>query len=133
MTTIDEIYNAINPLPARLSAKGKVQPTLKVDIEANAGFTITTTWKKPGAHADWDREYNCFVSGDFNEVLQQAVTFIHDLPSAEQSALHDFMGHLGRLIDKGRENGIAVDFLNPLLDTMKRLSENIITHKQATV
>jgi hypothetical protein len=33
----------------------------------------------------------------------------------------------------GRADGIELGFLNPLLETMKRLSENILTHKQATL
>jgi hypothetical protein len=133
MTTVANIYAAVNPLPAKLSAKGRREPTLKVEIEANAGFTITTTWKKRKATADWDRDYNCFLGSDFNEVLEKVVAFINDLPSAEQSVLHEFMGQLGRLIDEGRADGIAIDFLNPLMESMKRLSENVITHKQVTV
>lgn len=39
------------------------------------------------------------------------------------------MGQLGKLIDAGKTDGIAVDFMNPLLDTMKRLSENVITYR----
>ena len=130
MTTVDDIYAAINPLPAKLNAKGRREPDLKVEIAANAGFTITTTWKKRKATSDWDREYNCFLGDTFEEVLEKVSAFIHDLPSAEQSVLHDFMGQLGRLIDEGRADGIQVDFLNPLIETMKRLSENVITHKQ---
>jgi hypothetical protein len=39
------------------------------------------------------------------------------------------MGQLGKLIDAGKSGGIEVDYLNPLLDTMKRLSENVITYR----
>jgi hypothetical protein len=39
------------------------------------------------------------------------------------------MGKLGTLIDFARDDGIKVDYLNPLVETMKRLSENVITHQ----
>jgi hypothetical protein len=130
-TTIEEIYAALNPLPAKLSEKGKVSPSVSLVIEANAGVCITMNWKKPHAVHSWENDYQSFLGNTFQETLDKAVAFIDDLPTAEQAKLHDFMGQLGRLIDAGRSDGIAVDYMNPLLDTMKRLSENVITYKSA--
>lgn len=129
MTTINDIYAAINPMPAMLSAKGKVSPEVSFDIEANAGLRITLKWKKYGATSDWDRDYHVFSGRDFSECLSKAQAHITALPSAEQARLQQFMNKLGHLIDIGKDEGIEVDFLNPLLDTMKRLSENVITYK----
>jgi hypothetical protein len=129
MTTIDEIYAAINPLPAKLSAKGKVNPVVDFWLEANAGIRISMKWQKFGSERDWDCEYKSFSGESFEGALAGAVEFIDELPSAKQAKLHHFMGQLGRLIDAGKSEGIEVDYLNPLLDTMNRLSENIITYK----
>jgi hypothetical protein len=128
-TTIDEVYAAINPLPALLSAKGKISPDVKVQIEANASVSLIVTWRKFHAANSWDRDYNVYTGDTFDEVLQEAMAMIDALPSAEQAKLHRFMGQLGRLIDEGRSDGIETDYLNPLLDTMKRLSENVITYQ----
>ena len=127
--TIEEIYAAINPMPALLSAKGKVNPEVDVRIEANAGLHIGMRWKKYGAVSDWDRDYSVFNGRDFAECLRKAQAHIAAMPSAEQARLQSFMSKLGNLIDVGRDEGIAVDFLNPLLETMKRLSENVITYQ----
>ena len=127
--TIEEIYAALNPLPATLTEKGKASPVVKFDLEANAGISITMNWQKRYSSNTWDREYQCFMGNDFAMAFAKASAFIRDLPSAEQAVLHDFMGKLGRLIDAGKSDGIAVDFLNPLLDSMRRLSENVITYK----
>lgn len=127
--TIEEIYAAINPMPALLSAKGKVNPEASFGIEANAGLYISLKWKKYGAVSEWDREYFVFTGRDFDECLSKAQEHIAALPSAEAARLQQFMNKLGNLIDIGRDEGIAVDYLNPLLDTMKRLSENVITYK----
>lgn len=131
-TTIADIYTAINPLPAMLTKKGKVSPEVDFRIEANAGVNISMNWRKPHSGNEWDKNYQHFAGTDFAQALGKAVTFIKELPTAEQAKLHHFMGQLGKLIDAGKSDGIAVDFLNPLLDSMKRLSENIITHKPGT-
>ena len=131
METIKDIYDAINPLPAMLSTKGKVKPSVKFEIEANARVNITMRWQKPFSNNDWEGEYEVLAGDNFAQVLKKAKTFIHALPSAEQAKLNNFMGKLGKLIDAGKSEGIEVDYLNPLLDTMKRLSENIITYQPA--
>lgn len=131
MEAIQDIYDAINPMPAMLSAKGKSRPEVNFRISANAEPDITLSWVKSGKDYDWDREYKSFVSKPADELISAALAFINALPSAEAARLHDFMGHLGKLIDTGRDLGIEVDYLNPLTDTMKRLSENILTHQPA--
>lgn len=132
MTTIDDIYATINPIPARLSAKGKVNPRVDFQVEANARMHITLRWKKYGAVSEWENDYIVLVGENFDECLKKTEAIISELPSAEQARLEQFMSKLGNLIDIGKDEGIAVDFLNPLLDTMKRLSENVITYKGAT-
>ena len=54
------------------------------------------------------------------------------MPDRKESELRDFQKDLGHLIDKGNTYGIKVDYLNPLTETMKRLSENIIEHQKET-
>lgn len=127
--TIDEIYAAINPLPAMLSAKGKIKPEVEVCIEANAGISIRLNWDKRHATYSYEREYKSCSGYSFQEAFDRAIALINDLPSAEQAILHEFMGKLGKLIDAGKSDGIAVDYMNPLVDSIKRLSENILTHK----
>ena len=127
--TIDDIYAAINPLPAMLAEKGKVSPEVDARIEANAGISISMNWRKPHTNNDWEKNYECFLGDDFAKALRKATSFIKALPTAEQAKLHHFMNKLGKLIDAGKADGIDVDYLNPLLDSMKRLSENVITHQ----
>lgn len=127
--TIDEIYAALNPMPAMLSKKGKVSPAVEFRIEANAGVNISMHWRKPYSTRDWENDYECFTGDDFAQCLLKATAFIAGLPTAEQAKLENFMGKLGHLIDAGKTDGIDVDYLNPLLDTMKRLSENVITYQ----
>jgi hypothetical protein len=126
--TIDEIYAAINPLPAKLSAKGKVKPDVILMVNANAKLCLHMNWKKPYSGNDWETESESFFGETFEAAHAKAIEYINKLPSGEQAKLHHFMGNLGKLIDAGKDEGIALDYLNPLLDTMKRLSENVITY-----
>lgn len=131
MTTINEIYAAINPMPAMLSAKGKVNPEASLWIDANAHVRLFLAWKKVGSLNDWDKDSKFFTGNTADEVIAGALSFINAMPDAKTARLNDFMGQLGKVIDAGRDLGIDVDYLNPLTDTMKRLSENIITHQPA--
>jgi hypothetical protein len=126
--TINEIYDAINPIPAMLSAKGKVSPEVTMMANANANLCIHIAWVKVGGRP-YDRECEVFSADTFDEALTKTIAFISALPDAKTARLHDFMSQLGRVIDSGRDLGIEVDYLNPLTETMKRLSENIITHQ----
>jgi hypothetical protein len=130
--TIDDIYAAINPLPAMLARKGKVRPDVTFMVYANAGITLYMNWRKPYSNNDWETDYECFTGDTFESAYNKAVQFMNNLPSAEDAKLHHFMGKLGKLIDAAKDDGIEVDYLNPLLDTMKRLSENVITYRPAT-
>lgn len=129
ITTIEEIYAAINPMPAMLSAKGKVKPEAHFQINANARVGIYLSWVKDGASNDWDRDFKYFIVETFDEALSEALAFIRDMPDAKTARLQRFMNQLGKVIDFGRDVGVDVDFINPLTETMKRLSENIITYQ----
>ncbi len=134
INTIKDIYAAINPLPAMLSAKGKVKPEVVLEIRANADIYISLSWVKDTAREDrdWDRNYKV-MSGSADQAIEKALAFIAELPDAKTAKLHAFMAKLGAVIDDGRALGVDVDFINPLTETMKRLSENVITHKRKAV
>lgn len=67
-----------------------------------------------------------WLSAKFEEALE----WITQIPSKAERDHNDFVRSVGRLIDKGREVGIDVNFLNPLTDMMMRLSENILEDKR---
>ncbi len=70
------------------------------------------------------------VDETFEGVLAKAAEFISNLPSKSDMAKADFQKNLAKLIDRGNEIGIEVEFMNPLTATMKALSENIITDQR---
>lgn len=129
INTISEAFSAINPIPAMLTAKGKIKPEVSLELRANAETQVNLNWVKDSGMQDWNRTYKVFT-GHADIAVARALAFIAELPSAETARLHEFMAKLGTVINDGRDLGIAVEFLNPLTETMKRLSENAITHKK---
>jgi hypothetical protein len=129
MKTFEEAQAVIDTMPAMLSIKGKSRPDAYLSLYANAGAHLTLRWAKSSKAHDWDSKYQSFTSKPIAGLVADALKFIQNLPDAETARLHDFMGQLGKLIDVGKDLGIEVDYLNPLTDAMKRLSENIITHQ----
>lgn len=71
--------------------------------------------------------------GDTPEcALANLMDEIAAIPNLEEQRLREFQHDLGKLIDKGREYGIDVDFVNPLIATAKRLAENALTDQRAS-
>jgi hypothetical protein len=65
------------------------------------------------------------------EAIDALRSEIDNLPSEEERNLREFQHDLGKLIDKGRDFGIDVEFVNPLVETSKRLAENALTDQRA--
>ena len=65
-----------------------------------------------------------------SDTFAEAAEWIRSIPTKAERDHNDFIRSVGRLIDKGREVGIDVNFLNPLTDMMMRLSENILEDKR---
>lgn len=64
--------------------------------------------------------------------VQALMDVIASLPSQDEARLREFQHDLGKLIDKGRDYGIDVDFVNPLIATAKRLADNALTDQRAS-
>ena len=74
---------------------------------------------------------------DLNEWMQtafdEAHKWVEQIPTSEERAHQAFTKALGRVIDKGRDIGIEVDFLNPLTQMMERLATNALEDKRNSV
>ena len=119
----------VDDLAAAMLAKGMRQPRSQLMLKSN---------EQPGVYMEWadDRRqfgtaYEYFKGDSIENAFDKASAFIAARPTAEQARLDEFMGALGKVIDLGRQNGIEADYLNPLVASMKKLSENIITDQRA--
>lgn len=123
----------VNDLAAAMVAKGMREPHAQLDIASNVEPQVYLRWKAGIALGRaYDSEKYEFIKGSAVSVaLDKAAAFVAKQPDAEQTKLHDFMAALGSVIDIGKQHGIEADYLNPLVASMKKLSENIITDQRA--
>jgi len=119
----------VNDLSAAMVAKGMIAPQAELHLSSNKLPGVYLRWsdksERYGTASEW-------VEADtVAEVFDEASSFIAARPTAKQARIEEFMRCLGKAIDLGRESHIEVEFLNPLVATMKTLSENVITDQRA--
>ena len=124
------IQEHVNRLSDAMIAKGLRQPSARFELRSHSEPCVLLSWtpyKKLSYKSD---KYEWFRKGTVGEMLAAAAAFIEAQPDAEEVKFNEFMGALGGVIDLGKENGIEVEFLNPLVATMKQLSENALTDQR---
>lgn len=105
--------------------KGLRIPDAQAHIEANAGPLVFLRWSEYGQP---DYCVEVLRDPDIATAITNAFTLVENLPGKSERDRAEFTSLLANVIDKGRSIGIEVDYLNPLTEMMKRLSENAITH-----
>ncbi|MGN6768516.1 MAG: hypothetical protein ACTHJQ_01515 [Rhizobiaceae bacterium] len=122
----------VNDLAAAMVAKGMREPTASLDIRANEEPSVYLRWKNGiGRDRIFGDDSFEFIRGDVEAALDKAAAYIAKQPDAEQAKLQDFLSALGSVIDIGKKHGIDADYLNPLVASMKKLSENALTDQRA--
>lgn len=124
-----EIQKRLDVQAKAMVAKGLREPAAQFQIESNTEAKGWLTWKDKAAL--YDKAYEWFREGTAEKILAAMDAHIAAMPTANETKFREFMAALGGVIDLGKDNGIEVEFLNPLVATMKRLSENAITYKAA--
>lgn len=125
----NDIQDRMDDLSRAMLAKGLRNPNPQFHIEAYVAPCVFMQW---GVYGEPDYRVEVIRDPDHYQAIADAFALIESLPSAEEAKRQQFMTSLAKVIDLGRENGIEVDFLNPLTETMKRLSENALTYHPRT-
>lgn len=128
MMTQDEMQAAVDALAVDMAAKGLRMPEVAIKVNSQAAIGLFASWReKSGANY---QKYEFFHAATLPDQIAEARAWVADLPTPEERATREFQAALGKLIDLGQENGIAVDFLNPLTAMAKALAENAITDQR---
>lgn len=124
-----DIQVRVDQLVKAMLAKGLPQPAAEFEVRANLTPRAVLKWQDDSCRLGGNH-YE-FVDGDDpNDILDRGDALIAELPSAEENRRNAFLSALGKVIDLGRENGIEVEFINPLVKTMKRLAEAALTDQR---
>ena len=114
---------------AALSAKGFGDPRVQIEHSVNVDGARFGGWLWYSINGTPKCE--TVDAFDTNEDALAALDkHIADLKTPEQEQRDEFLKALGRVIDQGRDAGIEVGFMNPLVQAMKDLSENILTDQR---
>lgn len=62
-------------------------------------------------------------------LFEQARVWVAAQKSPETIRKEQFIAALGRVIDEGNALGLDIDFMNPLVESMKALSTNILEYR----
>lgn len=123
-----KIQIAVNALLADMIARGLVKPDCHVSIPAAC---------EPYIYLHWDEDGCTYGRTELGrgetvaEALENAKEILEAIPLKADRDKAEFARLLANAIDKGRAIGVEVEFLNPLTETMKRLSENALTFQPA--
>lgn len=124
----DEIRDTMRETVACLEAKGyRCDVMLIWPCEAENPL-VTMRWCLPGqALYDEKAKRHDLRGARIRDAVKGMAAYARTIPSVEESKRARFLESLGRVIDEGRAIGIEAGFMNPLVETMRQLSENIIT------
>lgn len=127
----EEIKREISLIEQNIVDRGYCRPEVwfAVNWLGNA-YTICVK-ARTGSTSDGEKMDFIHDRNRPRQAFNKAWKFTDKLPDPDDQRRQAFMRELGRVIDRGREIGIEVDYLNPLEQAMRQLSENIITHQEA--
>ena len=125
----NDIQKRLDAMPAAMTAKGLKRPNAAFTLSGNEGFSGRFMWDERKNGSSYQFSHH---KGETPEdILASMESWIAALPTREEAHMRNFMEALGGVIEQGRANGIEVAFINPLTETMKRLSENALTYQKA--
>lgn len=128
--TYEEMQAAVDALVSAALEKGLVKPVAHLQVNSGEDPMALLRHDAPGGRTyDWRYLHG---HGDTPEkALADLGAKITALPSLEERHRTEFLKLAATAADYGHAHGIDVQFINPLTDMMKRLSENALTEDHA--
>jgi len=129
--TPSEILGGLLLMQDRIKEKGYYMPSACIKINW-LSFDLTLVIEtQTEAGGGYENKYiHTSIENGFESLFVKADEYVSKMQSIQEAKRNDFIASIGRLIDKGREIGIEVEFMNPLTEMMGKLSTNIIEHKE---
>lgn len=120
-----DILREITRLEKLLTSKGFTAPKIEISVGFSTRELTANISYKAGGSSEYQFIHIEALDG-FESLIQDTEDYINGLKSVAEIQRDAFVASVGRLIDQGREIGVEVEFLNPLVDMMGKLSHNIL-------
>jgi hypothetical protein len=124
-----ELLSEAKRLEKKILDKGYIAPSVNFKINwLSDDLSACLSYQVNG---DYETQKNIYPHASLEDgwepIIKQMDDHIDALISVKEARKKEFISAMGRLIDKGREIDIDVEYLNPLTEMMGKLSTNIIT------
>jgi len=124
-----EIQKRVDALAAAMAEKGIVRPKAQYQIQSHQDSCVVLQIGQ--FNSFWNYDCEVFNGGGLSP-LNDAESWVAEQLSAKERKFGEFMTAVAAAVDMGRQNGIDVEFVNPLAETLKKLSENAITDQRVS-
>jgi len=127
----------LDRLKKRLTDKGLVSISVSAYLRPSGEYgsmwwiDIAYKFRDDGEAQSFNaKERNDPETTGWTHCVAQVDEHINSLPTPEEAEHQEFLKLLARVVEKGKDIGVDGLVLNPLIESMKRLSENVITHRK---
>lgn len=122
------IQERITALNEALIEKNYRLPDCDLTITGSGDASI---WIKVGHHGDADCIFESIEGGELESVFEAADRYIDRLEDMADHKKEQAVKQFGRAVDGLRDAGVDAKFVDPLSDTLKAMSENLLTYSEA--
>ena len=129
-TTIWLMRAKLDALVAAMGKKGVVDPAASFMITSEnmrCHITLSSDFERRAFNGDYVK--HCFGS-TFNECLIVAEKVVADMPDPSDAVLREYQRKVASAIDYGTEHSLKEDFVAPLRDVSKTISDGLLTDQR---
>ena len=120
---LDQAQMRCDALAVAMMDRGLARPDVTAAIKSNGSPWVMASWRDAADKS----EYKHFSGDGMAECLRAAEAWVSALPSRDEAIRNTYLRMVADAADFGSANGLAPDFLAPVIAEMKRLSGNALT------
>lgn len=132
--TPSDIYKNCLAIEALMTSRGFLRPEVAFFVNFFGGkpyslkIEMRTTQDYNSAISDYPDVQS---EEEIFKLFEHARNWVAKQKTPKEIRQDQFLASLGRVIDEGNALGLDVEFMNPLVESMRKLSENVLEYRPA--
>lgn len=126
MTETQAIQERIGAMDSALSDKGYLRPECDITIRASDLYV----WVRCDAPGEITNVFESVEGETITSALDAADAFISKMDRVEDYQKRDAVKQFGRAVDAMRTAGFEADFIDPIAEQLKVISDNLLTDQR---
>jgi hypothetical protein len=129
-----QIYNECLAIEALITSRGFLRPEVAFFVNFFGGkpYSLQVQMR---TNETYDSMISFYPDAQTEDQIPDLFTKAREWVAAQKDPKtlrrEQFIANLGRVIDEGNILGLEVEFMNPLVESMRKLSENVIEYRPA--